>query len=55
MEDFRDKGLLALNKVLKNKQNIDIIEKNIYGITKINLTDKDDIERLFQVCRWIRR
>jgi DNA-directed RNA polymerase subunit M/transcription elongation factor TFIIS len=47
MEDFRDKGLLALNKVLKNKQNIDIIEKNIYGITKINLTDKDDIERLY--------
>ena len=47
MEDFRNKGLVALNKVLKNKQNINIIEKNIYEILKINLNDNDDIERLY--------
>ena len=47
MEDFRNKGLLALNNILKNKQNIDIIEKNIYGIIKINLSEYDDIERLY--------
>ena len=32
---------------MKNKQNINIIEKNIYEILKINLNDNDDIERLY--------
>lgn len=47
MEDFRNKGLLALNKVLKNKQNIDIIEKNIYEIIKKNLIDIEDLEDIY--------
>lgn len=47
MDDFRDKGLIALNKVLKSKQNIDIIEKNIYEMSKTNLLYDDELEKLY--------
>ena len=48
MEDFRNKGLLGLNMVLKNKNNIDILEKNIYEISKNNSSDyDDDIKRIY--------
>ena len=51
--NYRNDGKLALSKLLSKKQNIDIIEKNIYNSTKIYFGDKNIEENyrtnLFQI------
>ena len=46
---YRDKGLAALGTVLKNEQNIRIVEKNVYD-SSINQEDnEEDIERCYKL------
>lgn len=46
MTELRTKAKTALQKVLKNKQNIDIFEKNIYDISEDN---EDYIYNIYQI------
>ena len=51
LENIRSQGLRALNKVLKNKQNIRILEKLIYKASiSDNNFEKEYKSNLYQVC-----
>ena len=45
---YREKGKNALNAVLKQKQNINIIEKHLYNISVEEANDEENIENIYK-------
>ena len=45
---YREKGKNALNTVLKQKQNINIIEKHLYNISVEEANDEENIENIYK-------
>ena len=45
---YREEGLNALSTVLKQQQNIRIIEKHVYDTSEKQFTDEDSIEEIYR-------
>jgi DNA-directed RNA polymerase subunit M/transcription elongation factor TFIIS len=47
---FREKGIQCMSLLLKNEQNINIFDKNIYEYVSNKYDDEDDIEKNYIYC-----
>jgi DNA-directed RNA polymerase subunit M/transcription elongation factor TFIIS len=45
---YREQGKAALNTVLKQRQNIDTIEKYVYNISSVNIKNDEEIENIYK-------
>ena len=49
LEDIRTLGINALSSVLKNKNNVSILEKNIYENTESTLKKYDSFDDIYRL------